>query len=163
MRAWLPQELQARRENLRNGRTGLRQQFDRLTDAYLRAVIPLEEYERRRQDLERKDQALAGQETLLPGETERQHEIATVAASIEDFCRRVRQDLEIATFEQRHQFVMLLIDRVIVTDAEVEIRYVLPNTPQSEHIGFNTLRLEYFDDPAARQNAKLVLEFSSKP
>ncbi len=37
-----------------------------------------------------------------------------------------------ATFEQRRQLVELLIDRVVVTDGEVEIRYVLPTTP-GEH------------------------------
>jgi site-specific DNA recombinase len=59
---WLPQELQARRENLRKGRISLQQQIDRLTDAYLHAVIPLDEYERRRQELTQKEQALANQE-----------------------------------------------------------------------------------------------------
>ncbi len=46
---WLPQELQARRENLRKARARVHQQLDRLTDAYLHAIIPLEEYERRRE------------------------------------------------------------------------------------------------------------------
>src|SRR5260221_13767355 len=32
---WLPQELQARRENLRKARVSLEQQLERLTDAYL--------------------------------------------------------------------------------------------------------------------------------
>ena len=49
---WLPQALQARRENLRQGRVSLRQQIDRLTEAYLHDVIPLPEYERRRRDLQ---------------------------------------------------------------------------------------------------------------
>ena len=38
---WLPQELQARRENLRKGRLSLGQQLERLTEAYLSQVIPL--------------------------------------------------------------------------------------------------------------------------
>ena len=52
--AWLPQELLARRETLRRGRAHLQQQLERLTDAYLRAVIPLDEYERRRRELEQR-------------------------------------------------------------------------------------------------------------
>ena len=36
---WLPQELQARRENLRKARVSLTQQMERLTDAYLAAVF----------------------------------------------------------------------------------------------------------------------------
>jgi site-specific DNA recombinase len=44
--------------------------------------------------------------------------------------------------------VLLLIDRVVVTDAEVEIRYVLPTTPESEHVRFCHLRKDYLDHPA---------------
>ena len=44
---WLPQELQARRENLRKARVSLEQQMERLTDAYLANVLQLEEYKRR--------------------------------------------------------------------------------------------------------------------
>jgi site-specific DNA recombinase len=146
--AWLPQELQARRENLRKGRTSLQQQLDRLTDAYVRAVIPLEEYERRRHELEQRDQALATQDELLAGEAERHQELAGVATSLAAFCQRTRQGLASATFEQQRQLVMLLIDRVVVTDGEVEIRYVLPTTPASEHIRFCQLRKDYFHHPA---------------
>ncbi|CDH45947.1 hypothetical protein BN874_3030001 [Candidatus Contendobacter odensis Run_B_J11] len=52
-----------------------------------------------------------------------------------------------ATFEQKRQRVDLLIDRVIVTDAEVEIRYVIPTHPSSEHIRFCHLRKDYFGGP----------------
>ncbi len=56
--AWLPQKLQARREMLRRGQAHLQQQLERLTDAYLGSIIPLEEYGRRRRDLEQRLQAL---------------------------------------------------------------------------------------------------------
>jgi hypothetical protein len=45
---WLPQEMQARRANLRRGRAALGQQIERLTEAYMAGVVPLAEYERRR-------------------------------------------------------------------------------------------------------------------
>jgi site-specific DNA recombinase len=146
--AWLPQELLARRETLRRGQAHLRQQLERLTDAYLRAIIPLAEYERRRSDLERRMQALAGQEELLRNDAARQQELAGVAASLEAFRARVQRGLAKADFERRRQLVMLLIDRVVVTDADVEIRYVLPITPESEHVRFCQLRKDYFDAPA---------------
>jgi site-specific DNA recombinase len=143
--AWLPQELHARRETLRRAQTHLAQQIERLTDAYLRAVLPLEEYERRRRDLEQRMQALAGQEELLRNDAARQQQLAGVAASLEAFRMRVQHGLAAATFEQRRQLVLLLIDRVVVTDTEVEIRYVLPTTPASEHVRFCHLRKDYFD------------------
>ena len=58
---WLPQELQARREQLRQGRLALERQLERLTEAYLLAVVPLAEYQRRRQALEQRLQALSMQ------------------------------------------------------------------------------------------------------
>ena len=144
---WLPQELQARRANLQKGRVSLGQQLERLTEAYLQAIIPLPEYERRRRDLAQRDQALAEQEAQLSAQAERHEEVAGLAIAIEEFCARVQRGLVNATFEQKRQLVELLIDRVIVTDAEVEIRYVIPTHPSSEHIRFCHLRKDYFRTP----------------
>jgi site-specific DNA recombinase len=49
------------------------------------------------------------------------------------------------TFAQRRQLVELLIDRVVVNDAQVEIRYVVPTGPKGETTPFCHLRLDYFD------------------
>lgn len=152
--AWLPQELLARRETLRRGQAHLGQQLERLTDAYLRAIIPLDEYERRRRDLEQRVRALAGQEEQLRSDAARQQQLAGMAASLEAFRERVGRGLDRADFEQRRQLVLLLIDRVVVTDAEVEIRYVLPTTPESEHVRFCHLRKDYLGDPALGQDGK---------
>lgn len=62
---WLPQELQDRREQLRRARQRLGQQLERLTDAYVGGVLPLPEYQRRRQDLEQHLRALEQQEGQL--------------------------------------------------------------------------------------------------
>ena len=145
--AWLPQELLARRETLRRGQAHLGQQLERLTDAYLRAIIPLDEYERRRRDLEQRMQALAGQEEQLRSDAARQQQLAGIAATLEAFRGRVQRGLAQASFEQRRQLVLLLIDRVVVTDADVEIRYVLPTSPESEHVRFCHLRKDYFHGP----------------
>src|SRR4051794_888265 len=149
--AWLPQELLARRETLRRGQAHLRQQLERLTDAYLRAVIPLDEYERRRRDLEQRMQALAGREEQLRGDAARRQQLAGVAASLQAFRERIEHGLDQASFEQRRQLVLLLIDRVVVTDADVEIRYVLPTSLESEHVRFCHLRKDYFRHPTTRE------------
>src|SRR3712207_2085941 len=59
------------------------------------------------------------------------------------FCARVQQGLAQATFEQKRQLVELLLDRVVVTNEEVEIRYVIPTSPRSETIPFYQLRTDY--------------------
>ena len=141
---WLPQELQDRREQLRRARQRLGQQLERLTDAYIGGVIPLPEYQRRRQDLEQHLQALDQQEGQLAAQTDRHGEVAALAAGIEEFCRRVQAGLADATFEQQRQLVELLIDRVIVTDGAVEIRYVIPTGPRGEQGRFCHLRTDYY-------------------
>jgi site-specific DNA recombinase len=140
---WLPQELQARRDGLRRGRARLRQQQERLTEAYLDSVLGLEEYGRRHRDLEQRERALAEQERQLESQVDRQTEVAILAASVEEFCQRVQEGLASATFERRRQLVELLIDRVIVTNGEVEIRYVIPTTPASERTHSCQLRSDY--------------------
>jgi site-specific DNA recombinase len=139
----LPQELQARRESLRRGQTQLQQQLDRLTEAYLNGVIPLAEYQRRRSDLEQRLEAFRRQEDQLTTQANRQTEIASLVKSVEGFCQRTQASLAQATFEQKRQLIELLIDRVIVNDGDVEIRYVIPTTSESEHIRFCHLRSDY--------------------
>jgi site-specific DNA recombinase len=143
--AWLPQELQARRENLRLGRIAFQTQLERLTEAYLNGVIPLPEYQRRRADLDSKRQGLEDLEKQLDNQVDRQKELIGLAASVEDFCGRVHVGLENASFEQKRKLVELLIDRVIVKNGEVEIRYVIPTSFSSEFVHFCHLRKDYFD------------------
>src|SRR5438128_4486513 len=146
---WLPQEFQARRENLRKARVSLTQQTERLTDAYLAAVLPLEEYQRRRLELEQRQQGIAEQARQLEVSVGRHDALAGMVQSMEAFCQRVQQGLAEATFEQKRHLVELLIDRVVVTNEEVEIRYVIPTSPTSEHLRFCHLRLDYFNVPTS--------------
>jgi site-specific DNA recombinase len=123
-------------------------QIDRLTEAYLGEVIPLAEYQRRRKELEQRQKGLIEQEQQLLHQVDRQKELAGMQASAEVFCQRIRDGLENATFEQKRKLVGLLIDRVVVKNGEVEIRYVIPLSPESEQIRFCHLRIDYY--PATR-------------
>jgi len=140
---WVPQELQARREQVRQGRLQLKQQRERLTDAYQSGVLPLAEYQRRRQAVEQQMGVLDRQAQQIASQVEQQQELAGVMVSIEAFCQRVQVGLENATFAQKRQLVELLIDRVVVTNGDVEIRYVIPTSPSSEHVHFSHLRTNY--------------------
>ena len=141
----LPQELRARQENLRRGRSSLAEQIERLTEAYLSGVLKLGEYDRRRKELERRDGALAGQEELLAGEASRAAEVSGAVGSAEAFAMRVRGGLDTATFERKRQLVELLIDRVVVTGDTVEIRYAFPIGSAGEAGRFCHLRLGRMD------------------
>jgi site-specific DNA recombinase len=140
---WLPQELQARRENLRKGRPQLQSQLDRLTEDYLNSVIPLQEYQRRREELDLRLTALTRQAEQLQEQADIQLRLMQSTASVEDFRRRAQAGLAGASFEQRRQLVELLIDRVVVTDDQVEIRYVMPTSQAGGKARCCRLRSDY--------------------
>ncbi|HLF87769.1 MAG TPA: hypothetical protein VI451_02395 [Anaerolineales bacterium] len=73
--AWLPQALQALQASLRQGQKHLRQPLERLTEAYLAAMIPLPEYQRRRPELKKKLQILQEQASQAAVEATRKTEI----------------------------------------------------------------------------------------
>src|SRR5215217_5691867 len=76
-------------------------------------------------------------------------EVSGIAQSMTQVLQQLRVGLGQAGFEQRRQLVELLIDRVVVTDGQVEIRYVIPTTPGSTRTRFCHLRTDYFQvEPA---------------
>jgi hypothetical protein len=141
---WLPQELQARKEALRKGHMSAAHQLERLTEAYLQGVLPFAEYQRRRQELEQKQQALQTQEKQLEVQVDRQEQLAEMAQSIQAFCQWVQAGLAQATLAQKRTLVELLIDRVLVANGDVEIRYAIPTHSRSETTRFCQLRTDYF-------------------
>jgi site-specific DNA recombinase len=93
--------------------------------------------------LQRRPEEVTAQGREVAAPSPRAIEVQAVAQSIAAICARLRIGLEEATFEQRREPVELLIDRVIVTDGEVEIRYVIPTTEASTHTRFCHLRTDY--------------------
>src|SRR5215211_5037600 len=146
--AWLPQQLQARQATLRQALGQLERQQQRLLDAYLAEVVGLAELERKRQELDRRRATLAAQQRQLDAIAEQRLELRAVADGIEAFCQTVRAGLATATFAQRRLLVELLIDRVVVTNDQVEIRYVLPTSPDGPHPPFCQLRKDHLHPPA---------------
>jgi site-specific DNA recombinase len=145
MGEWLPQALQARRQTLRDVLAQLERQQARLLDLYLAEVIEREEFERKRKEVTQSQQGLAQQLRQLDAQAHQHVNVAALADGIESFCQRLQPTLDNLTFAQRRQLVELLIDRVIVNDAQVEIRYVVPTGPKGETTPFCHLRLDYFD------------------
>jgi len=145
MGEWLPQALQARRQTLRAALAQLERQQARLLDVYLAEVIGQEEFERKRKEVTQTQHGLTQQLRQLDAQAQQQVNVAGLAQGIEAFCRRIHPTLDPLTFAQRRQLVELLIDRVIINDGQVEIRYVVPTGPKGESTPFCHLRLDYFD------------------
>jgi site-specific DNA recombinase len=143
MGAWLPQALQARRQTLRDVLAQLERPQARLLDLYLAEVIEREEFERRRKEVTQTHHGLTQQLRQLDAQAQQHVDVASLAQGIEAFCRRTQPTLDELTFVQRRPLVELLIDRVIVNDSQVEIRYVVPTSPKGESTPFCHLRLDY--------------------
>jgi site-specific DNA recombinase len=142
--AWLPQELQARRTGLQQAISQLTRQQERLLDAYLAATIDLAIFERKHHDLAQRTSSVQSQLQELEALAQQRIELRAVASSVEAFCAQVRTGLANATFAQRRALVELLIDRVVVTNDEVEIHYVIPTSPAGARTRFCHLRKNYF-------------------
>ncbi|HEX9597112.1 MAG TPA: recombinase family protein [Anaerolineales bacterium] len=149
---WLPQALQSRRQTLQQTLAHLERQQARLLDAYLAEIIALEEFQRKRQELATTQAGLQHHLRQLDAQAHQQRSLAIYAAGIEDFCHRIQPTLHQLTFAQRRQLVELLVDRVIVDDGQVEIRYVIPTSPNGETLAFCHLRKDYFNFPPSLED-----------
>jgi site-specific DNA recombinase len=129
---WLPQILQSRRQTLHHNLAQLERQQARLLDAYLAEVIGPEELARKRRELDQTQQASQHQLQQLEAQARQLIQTAQLATGIADFCQRTQPILGQLTFAQRRQLVELLIDRVLVDEHQVEIRYVIPTAKDGE-------------------------------
>jgi site-specific DNA recombinase len=147
--AWVPQELRRRQASLRQVRASVARQRQRLLEAYLAEVIDLACFQRQDHSLAGQEADLLVREREVAAQGERLVEVSAIAQSTTQVLKGLRVGLGQASFERRRQLVELLIDRVVVTDGQVEIRYVIPTTPASTKTRFCHLRTDYFQvEPA---------------
>src|SRR6266487_5042431 len=142
---WLPQALQAQRKTVQQALAQLERQQARLLEVYLAEVIGRDEFERKRHDLSQTQEGLQAQLRHLDAQAQQHLDLMGLADGLKAFCSRVAPTLDHLDFSQRRQLIELLIDRVIVADGAVEIRYVVPTSPKGEVVPFCHLRLDYFD------------------
>ena len=145
MGAWLPQALHARRHTLRDILAQRERQQARLLDVYLAEVIEREECARRRQEVAQSQHGFMPQLRQRDAQAQQHVNGAALAQGIEACGQRMQPTLDKLTFAQRRQLVAWLIARVIVNDAQVAIRSVVPTGPKGDPPPFCHLRLDYLD------------------
>src|SRR5215212_6625504 len=147
--AWVPQELRRRQASLRQVRASVTRQRQRLLEAYLAEAIDLACFQRQDRGLAGQEADLLAREREVAAQGERLVQVSAIAQSMTQVLQQLRVGLGQASFQRRRQLVELLIDRVVVTDGHVEIRYVIPTTPGSTRTRFCHLRTDYFQvEPA---------------
>ena len=142
--AWVPQELRRRQATLGQVRASVARQRQRLLEAYLAEVIDLACFQRQDQTLGQQEADLLARVREVAAQGERLVQLSAIAQSMTAVLEQLRVGLDQAGFEQRRQLVELLIDRVVVTDGQVEIRYIIPTTDTSTKTQFCHLRTDYF-------------------
>lgn len=138
---WLLQALQAQRKTVQQALAQLERQQARLLEVYLAEVVGRDEFERKRHELTRTQQGLQVQLRQLDAQAQQHLDLMGLADGLTAFCQRIAPTLEELDFTQRRRLVELLIDRVVVTDGAVEIRYVVPTGPAGEFVPFCHLRV----------------------
>src|SRR5262249_53664538 len=111
----------------------LSSRLERLSDACLNQVLPLEEYRRRRQAVKQQAHELGRQVDQLEAEALHYRVLAGLAQSVDAFCAQVGTGLPQATWAQKRLLVELVVDRVIVTDEKPEVHHVILTTPGGPH------------------------------
>jgi site-specific DNA recombinase len=95
---WLPQELKARLLGVEKALAQTERQNRRLLDAYLGGVVELAEFERKRNELKGRSDALLAQKRQLEATARERTELSGIGDSIEEFCEQVKAALFDATF-----------------------------------------------------------------
>jgi site-specific DNA recombinase len=124
--------LQARRRTIREALKQLERQQARLLEVDLAAIIERDEFERKQQESQQHQQGLAQQLHQLEAQAQQQLDLVGLIRHITAFCQRLRPSPDRLDFAQRRQLVELLIDRAIVGNGQVEIRYVIPTGPRGK-------------------------------
>jgi site-specific DNA recombinase len=140
---WLPQALRARQKTVSDALTQLERQLGRLLDIYLAEIITRAEFERKHHDLSAQQEGLRQQQRQLQAQAQQHLDMVKLSQSITALCERLVPTLDQLEFAQRRQLVELLVDCVIVSDEQVELRYVIPTGPQGETTIFRHLRSDY--------------------
>jgi site-specific DNA recombinase len=140
---WLPQALRARQKTVEDAMAQLERQQERLLDVYLGGIIARTEFERKHHELSSQQESLRQQQRELAAQARQHLDVVKLADSITAFCTRLQTTLDHLDFAQQRQLVELLVDCVIVSDEQVEIRYVIPTGPRGEATIFRHLRSDY--------------------
>ena len=141
--------MRRRQATLRSVRASVARQRQRLLEAYLAEAIDLAAFQRQDRGLAGQEADLLAREREVAAQGERLVQVSAIAQSMTQVLKGLGVGLSQASFQQRRQLVELLVDRVVVTDGQVEIRYVVPTTPGSTKTRFCHLRTDYFTVEAA--------------
>ena len=129
--------------HLQRARLKAERQIERLVDAFTAEMLTLEELKTRRAGLQERIHLLTQQERDLGRQQHQQVRLTELSANIEDLCQAIRAGLQTLDFSGRRKIIELLIDRVLLSHEDIEIRYAIPLPGLNPTGKKETLRLPY--------------------
>jgi site-specific DNA recombinase len=131
-----------RTRQLQRAHQKVERQIERLVDAFTAEVLTLEELKVRRAGLQERLRLLTQQERELR-QQQQQVRLAELSANVEELCQTVGAGLKTLDFAGRRKIIELLVDRVILSHDDVEVRYAIPLSGLHPTGKKETLRLPY--------------------
>jgi site-specific DNA recombinase len=120
-----PQQEQQRLER----RLGaLKDEEQRLLDAYQAGVLDLQVLKERSQRLAEEDARLGQRLSALQQQQQEQQRQATLGATVEDFCRSLNSALDDPSFETKRRILGLVVDKIEVSDDQITIKHMIPTS-----------------------------------
>lgn len=130
----------------------LERQGRRLWDAYQAGLLPLEELRARRERIETEANQVKERLTAIEGVHQQRLRVEEVFKGVDAFCQKLREGLERLDFEGRQRVVRLLVERVVVKEADVTVEHVVPLTGRfSELRPDGRVGVEPPEEPRARE------------
>ena len=116
-------------ERLERKLRALEREVQRLIDAYQADVIELPELRERRQRIDDHGRALRERlAELRQHRVDREHDLRLLQG-LDEFCASVRGALADPPFAVKQQVLQLVVDRIVVEDAQVTVHHVVPTGP----------------------------------
>jgi site-specific DNA recombinase len=100
--------------------------MERLADAYENEVMDLEMYSQRSDRHKARISALEAEASALREQQVTEQEIAQSTASFEDFLKQIDTGLAALTFDERQQFLRLLVEKITYEDGNAKVEVVFP-------------------------------------
>jgi site-specific DNA recombinase len=106
----------------------LKTQEDRVTDAYVAEAMELARYKGEMERLSAQRQGLEQQIGQVQHQAQQEANSRQALTQVGEFCSRVGQGLDSMTFEERQQFLRLVVESVTVTEGRITVKAVIPST-----------------------------------
>ncbi|WP_448207485.1 recombinase family protein [Azospirillum sp. sgz302134] len=114
----------------------LEREVQRLIDAYQAGVIELPELSDRRHQVEDRGRMLRTRLDEIGRQRQEREQEIRLLQDLDDFCASIQESLVDPSFDIKRKVLQLVVDRIIVEDARLIVRHIVPAGPvrlQTEH------------------------------